>query len=60
MQFNHGTKHGALIVNNVSRKFKRVVDWRKFKNEKKMKNNACYNYGTKGHFARKCHKKKQD
>ncbi len=60
MQFNHGIKHETLIVKGVFGEFKRGVDWRKFKNEKRKKKWTWYNYNTKGHFARKCHKNKQD
>jgi hypothetical protein len=34
MQFNHGTRHETLTIKGVYGKFKRVVDWRKFKNGK--------------------------
>jgi hypothetical protein len=37
MQFNHGTKHEALIVKDVYGTFKRVVNWRKFKKKKQKK-----------------------
>jgi hypothetical protein len=40
--------------------FKRFVDWKKFKNEKQKMKGACYNCGIEGHFAKKCHKKKQN
>ncbi len=60
MLFNHGTRHEALIANNVSRKFKKVVNYKKFKNEKQKKKVTCYNYVTKGHITRKCSKKKQN
>jgi hypothetical protein len=50
MQFNHGIKHEALIVKSVYGKFKRGINWRKFKNEKKNKKGGCYNCGTKGHL----------
>ncbi len=59
MQFNYGTKHETLTIKGVSRKFKRVVDRKKFKNDKKKKKRACYNCATKGHFAKECHKKRQ-
>ncbi len=57
---NQGTKHEALNVKGVFEKFKKLIDWRDFKYEKQKKKGTCYNYGIKGHFARKCHKKKQD
>ncbi len=57
VQFKHGTRHGTLIDKGVFGKFKRVVDWRKFKNKKK---GACYSCGFKSHFARECHQKKQN
>jgi len=38
IQFNYGIKHETLIVKGVFGEFKRGVDWRKFKNEKKRKN----------------------
>ncbi len=60
MQFNHGIKHETLIVKGVFGEFKRGVNWRKFKNEKQKKKWTCYNCDIKGHFVRKCHKKKQD
>jgi hypothetical protein len=60
MLFNHGTRHEALIANNVSGKFKKVVNYKKFKNEKQKKKVTSYNYVTKGHFTRKCSKKKQN
>ncbi len=59
MQFNYGAKHETLTIMGVSRKFKRVVDRKKFKNGKQKKKGACYNCATKVHFARECHKKKQ-
>ncbi len=51
MQFNHSTKHETLIVKGV---------FGKFKNEKQKNKGACYSCGTKSHFTRECHKKKQD
>jgi hypothetical protein len=54
--FNHGTRHEALIAKGVSRKFKKVVNY-KFKNEKQKKKTTCYNYVAKGHFTKKCSKK---
>jgi hypothetical protein len=39
---------------------KRVINWRKFKNEKQKKKGAYYNCAIKGHFVRKCHKKNKD
>jgi hypothetical protein len=38
----------------------RVLDWRKFKNEKEKKKGTCHNCGTKGHLVKECHKKKQN
>ncbi len=52
-------RHETLNDKGVFRKFKRVINWRKFKNEKQKKKGAYYNCGIKGHFVRKCHKKKQ-
>ncbi len=49
----------ALIANSVFGKFKKVVNY-KFKNEKQKKKVTCYNYVAKGHFIRKCFKKKQN
>jgi hypothetical protein len=57
---NQGTKDEALNGKGVFEKFKQIIDWRDFKYEKQKKKGTCYNYGIKGHFARKCHKKKQD
>jgi hypothetical protein len=37
MLFNHDTKHEALIVKDVSGKFKRGVDLKRFKNEKQKR-----------------------
>jgi hypothetical protein len=37
MLFNHGTRHEALIANSVFGKFKKVVNYKKFKNEKQKK-----------------------
>jgi hypothetical protein len=34
VQFNYGTRHKGLISKDVYWKFKRVINWRKFKNEK--------------------------
>jgi hypothetical protein len=34
LQSNHGIKQKALIVKGVFGKFKRIVDWKKFKNGK--------------------------
>ncbi len=45
---------------SVFEQFERFVNWRKFKNEKQNKRGASYNCGTKGHFAREYHKKKQN
>ncbi len=53
---NYGTKHETLTIKAVSRKFKRVVDRKKFKNEKQKKKGAYYNCATKGHFAKECNK----
>jgi hypothetical protein len=50
----------ALIANSVFGKFKKVVNYKKFKNEKQKKKVTCYNYVAKGHFIRKCFKKKQN
>ncbi len=52
VQFNHGTKHEGLIAKGLNWKFKRVVNWKKFKNEKYKKKGNCYNCDTKGHFAK--------
>jgi ribosomal protein S14 len=52
MQFNHDTRHKGLIGKGVYWKFKRVVNWKKFKNEKYKKKEDCYNCGTNGHFAK--------
>jgi hypothetical protein len=35
--FNHGIRQETLLFKGVSRKFKRGVDWKKFKNEKLKK-----------------------
>jgi hypothetical protein len=58
--FNQGTKHKALSVKGVFEKFQKIIDWRNFKYEKQKKKGTCYNYGIKGHFAKKYHKNKQD
>ncbi len=50
MQFDHGIKHETLIVKVVFRKFRKGINWGKFKNEKKNKKGACYNCGTKDHL----------
>jgi hypothetical protein len=47
-------KNDALIIKGVFGKFKKFVNWKKFKNEKYKKKGACYNCDTKGHFAREC------
>ncbi len=58
VQFNHGPKHDALIIKHVFGKLKKVVNWKKFKNEKQKKKGTCYNCGTKRHFVKECHEKK--
>jgi cytoplasmic iron level regulating protein YaaA (DUF328/UPF0246 family) len=42
----------------VFKKFKRVINWKKFKNESKRKKKTFYNCDTKGHFVKKCHQNK--
>jgi hypothetical protein len=39
-----------LDVTNVFGKFKRGVNWRKFKNEKLKKKGYYYNYGIRGYL----------
>jgi hypothetical protein len=34
VQFNYGTRHKGLISKDVYWKFKRVINWKKLKNEK--------------------------
>lgn len=53
-------KQEALTIKVASKKFKKGVNQRKLKNKKPMKMGTFYNYGIKGHFARKCHENKQD
>jgi hypothetical protein len=53
VQFNHSTRHKGLIGKGVYWKFKRVVNWRKFKNEKYKKKGDCYNCGTKAILQKK-------